>query len=1119
MKSIRKEISGNDTQKTMSVLYEISNAVNTTDNLNELYQSIYRSLNRLIRLPNCFIALVDRSRKRLSFPFFVDEHDTKAYISRKIEKYEEISSNTSRVISQKAYLLLSQEMLQERRKANKIIGTVPAIWLGVPLTVRDEVIGVMVVQHYTDPDYFSQKDVDLLMAVSDQVALAIDRKKSWEETKQNEKITHTLFSISNAVNTTDNLDDLYRSIYNSLNRLIKLPNCFIAIVDTEKKRLSFPFFVDEFDTIEVITRGLEKYEESTSNTSQVIFSKKPLLLTKKMLRQKKEQQKTVGTSAVIWLGVPLIVRDEVIGVVVVQHYTDPDYFSQKDVDLLMAVSDQVALAIDRKKSWEETKQNERITRTLFSISNAVNTTDNLDDLYQSIYRSLNMLIELPNFFICIMDEAKRMMHFPFYLDEYDSDRTIDSTVDYSDDSNYITAEIIKDKRPLFLTQQMLNDRAGREKLVGALPKIWLGVPLMTRNKVIGVMAVQHYHDPDYFTQKDMELLISVSDQVALALERKQFQEDLKKAEKETRLINTDLKKEIQERKRSEGINKTLFAISNAVSKTLDLDDLYCRVHELLGSVMDVTNFFVANINQKEGTLYFPYFVDTMDDNFAPIHQFTEGDSLAGWVVKKRASLFLDQKQLNQRKKQNGIVGSIPLVWLGVPIIIKEEVVGLMAVQSYTDPDIYTPQDLKILASVADQIAIAIDRKRTEDNMRASEKRYRSMFRHAPTAMFEVDFRTGKFTTVNDEMCSQLGYTEDEFLSMNPLDLLTAESRQIFVNGYKDLIKGKKVSETIEYDVYKKDGEIKCVLLNSEYVFEDSRLAGARIVVHDITERKKIEEMMIQSEKMMSVGGLAAGMAHEINNPLAGIMQNVQVVLNRLSKPLPANIKAAEQSGTTLEAVCAYMDKRQIISLLQSVHKAGSNAAEIVENMLSFARKGDSIGSRQSIPKLLKKAVDLAQSDYNLKKKYDFRQVRIQEEFESDLPDVLCEPSKLLQVFFNVIKNAAQAMHEVGTRKSPPQLTFRVKAKKDTVRIEIADNGPGMDENTRKRLFEPFFTTKSVDKGTGMGLSLAYFIVVENHGGKMDVQSAPGEGASFIINLPVDGIQHAQKQQEPYDGMQ
>ncbi len=271
--------------------------------------------------------------------------------------------------------------------------------------------------------------------------------------------------------------------------------------------------------------------------------------------------------------------------------------------------------------------------------------------------------------------------------------------------------------------------------------------------------------------------------------------------------------------------------------------------------------------------------------------------------------------------------------------------------------------------------------------------------------------------------------------------------------------------------------------------------------HDVTERIHMQTMMIQSEKMLSVGGLAAGMAHEINNPLAGMMQNAQVIQNRLVKVLPANIKAAQESNTTIESIKTYMEKRKVLVLLDSILSAGSNAAKIVENMLSFARKGDSVKGRYDIDQILEKTIDLAQSDYDLKKKYDFKQIEIIKEFASDIPAVTCEQSKIMQVFFNIIKNATQSMVEGEEKTENPRLVFRLRNDEDMVRIEIEDNGSGMDEDVQKRIFEPFFTTKDVDKGTGLGLSLSYFIIVDDHGGELEAESTLGTGTKFIIKLP------------------
>ncbi|MCP4749202.1 MAG: PAS domain S-box protein [Desulfobacteraceae bacterium] len=278
--------------------------------------------------------------------------------------------------------------------------------------------------------------------------------------------------------------------------------------------------------------------------------------------------------------------------------------------------------------------------------------------------------------------------------------------------------------------------------------------------------------------------------------------------------------------------------------------------------------------------------------------------------------------------------------------------------------------------------------------------------------------------------------------------------------------------------------------------------GAVIRVDDVTENVYMEELMIQSEKMMSIGGLAAGMAHEINNPLAGIMQSVQVVNQRLTQNLPANLRVAEACGVTLEALSDYMNKRKIPDLMNSIRTSGQRAAKIVSNMLSFARKSDSCFEDHNLAELVDNTVELASSDYDLKKKHDFRQIRIERDYDPELPKVPCEGTKIQQVIFNLLKNAAEAMAVTPGSVIEPCIRLRISSQAAMACIQVEDNGPGMEEAVRKRVFEPFFTTKSLDKGTGLGLSVSYFIICENHGGKMTVEPAPNRGTRFIIHLPM-----------------
>jgi PAS domain S-box-containing protein len=561
--------------------------------------------------------------------------------------------------------------------------------------------------------------------------------------------------------------------------------------------------------------------------------------------------------------------------------------------------------------------------------------------------------------------------------------------------------------------------------------------------------------------------------------------------------------DISKIKHAEAINKTLFSISNAVNVTSSLTDLYEQIHILLGEIIDVTNFFIVIVNAKEKTLYSPYHVDAVDTDFFPI-TYDASDSLSGLVVSQRRPILLNEKELKERSLKKGVWGALPLIWMGVPLIIKDDVIGVMAVQSYTNPHLYTEHDLQILSSVSDQVAIAIDRKASEAALRESEKKYKHLFNHAPAGMYEIDFIKNRFVNVNETMCEYSGYGEDEFLTLTPFDLLTEESKPIFFARFEKFGREKRESDNVEYTIRKKDGREVCVILNSDFMYDKGILKGARVVVHDITERKKIEGMMIQTEKMISVGGLAAGMAHEINNPLAGMMQNAQVIHNRLARNLPANERAAKEVGTSMAVIKSFMEKRGILKQLENINQAGGNAAKIVNNMLSFVRKTDSIKTEHHLNELIEATLDLAQNDYSLKKKYDFKQIKIIREF-SPVPKVLCEASKIQQVLFNLLKNASESMGSEKSQEKTPELILRLYAKQKAVCIEIEDNGPGMDIPTRKRIFEPFFTTKSVDQGTGLGLSVSYFIIADDHGGEIKVESTMGKGTKFIIKLPIQSI--------------
>ena len=279
-------------------------------------------------------------------------------------------------------------------------------------------------------------------------------------------------------------------------------------------------------------------------------------------------------------------------------------------------------------------------------------------------------------------------------------------------------------------------------------------------------------------------------------------------------------------------------------------------------------------------------------------------------------------------------------------------------------------------------------------------------------------------------------------------------------------------------------------------------SGAVILVQDVTLRVRVERSMIQNEKMLSLGKMAAGLAHEINNPLAAILSNAQTIERRLTSKLQSNIDSAEASDLNFAALQQYLDKRDIPKLILDVQNAGDRAALIVKTMLEFSHAYQAQFEYVDIGVLVDKSLELAANTLGLNTSENMQMPFVIRDFNAAVPMVPCSRSEIQQVLLNLLLNAAQAIHYANPRVENPTIIVRLTNDKHFAVIEVQDNGPGMDESIQKHIFEPFFTTKEVGAGTGLGLSVSYFIVKEHHQGHIEVNSKAGHGTNFVIKLPL-----------------
>lgn len=391
-------------------------------------------------------------------------------------------------------------------------------------------------------------------------------------------------------------------------------------------------------------------------------------------------------------------------------------------------------------------------------------------------------------------------------------------------------------------------------------------------------------------------------------------------------------------------------------------------------------------------------------------------------------------------------------------------------------------------------------KRAEELLKQNEQRLQIIFETSQSGIVQLDTQGG-IIFANQRMAEMVA---------SPLDTLTGSSYFEHVHpSERDMAKSLLQQlnsgaidhvNTDRHYIDKKGNDFWGNFSGKRMKGDDGETLAVVAIITDISERKQMQDIMIRTEKMIMVGGLAAGMAHELNNPLGGILQNTQNIQRRISAGLKANETAAEEVGVDFALVQQYLQRRGVNELLRHITVAGARAADIIGSMLAFSRKGTASLEPAQLPELVNRALELASCDYDLKKKYDFRNITIKREFDQDMPPIIINNLEIEQVLLNIIKNAAQALAE-GHSCARSQITLRTRRWNQYAQIEVEDNGPGMSTEIRKRIFDPFFTTREIGVGTGLGLSVAYALVVNNHRGIISVDSEPDRGSKFTISLP------------------
>jgi len=369
-----------------------------------------------------------------------------------------------------------------------------------------------------------------------------------------------------------------------------------------------------------------------------------------------------------------------------------------------------------------------------------------------------------------------------------------------------------------------------------------------------------------------------------------------------------------------------------------------------------------------------------------------------------------------------------------------------------------------------------ERKQTEEALRESEEKFSKAFHSIADAICITSLKDTKFIEINEAFARFIGYTREEAIGRSAVELgLWVNEEELKRWNKKLQEQGRAYNE--EFHSRMKSGEIRIGLASAEIINiggEPCRI----VVIADITEHKQAEEKEKQlqqelylAQRLASVGELAAGVAHEINNPLTGVLGFSQRLMRK----------------STDEALSRD---------LEVIHGEARRAADVVQNLLTFARRRQPKKEYANINDIVQKTLELR--DYAL----HTSNIEVVTAFAPDLPQIMVDFPQMQEVFLNIILNAEQAMNEAHGKG---KLIIKTREMKDYVRVSFADNGPGIAPENLDKVFDPFFSTRTERGGTGLGLSACHGIVTE-HGGRIYVRSKLGKGATFFVELPLSPIE-------------
>ncbi len=680
----------------LNVLNRISQATTSSLDLDSILLSIYERIaqSRVLDVESFYIAILEPDRAQLRFYPVVDrgvlydpeitpiqggmagwivEHRRPLLIPDLPQAYESGSFED---------LILSGGLPTDRTQS----------YLGVPIIVGDDLIGIISAQSYQKGAY-GDRERQFLLTVANQVAVAIQNARLFREREQRLAELAILNEIGQALSSALELGDLVEVVHQQVGRIFSTTNFYIALYDER---------ADEWETFYQIEEGQrlppQRHKVRAGLTGNIIRRKVPLLFrTAAELDafQESEGVQRLGRPALSWLGVPLIAADKVVGVMAIQSYERENVYNEQDLALFSTIAAQAAIAIDNARLFQERERRITELAILNEISTALSSALDLDRLLETVHQQVSRVFDTTNFYIATYEADVEEWTLAFQIERGERQPPTRNKLGVG-----LTSHIIRTRKPILLRNAMENAAVHEELGIPALGEqalSWLGVPLIAADKVVGVMAIQSYERENVYNEQDLALFSTIAAQAAIAIDNARLFQERERRITELAILND---------------------MGRALSSALERGQVMQAIHEQVGRILDTTNFYIALYDEERRE--WELALDIVNNERRPPSRYSLEQGLTGYIIRTRQPLlFRSSAEIEGFDDLHGIerVGIPASSWVGVPLIAADRVIGVIGVESYERENAYSSDDLAVLSTVAAQAAVSLENSRLFEETR------------------------------------------------------------------------------------------------------------------------------------------------------------------------------------------------------------------------------------------------------------------------------------------------------------------------------------------------------------------------------------------------------------------